>query len=515
MDLALALAEEDFGSEVALQTARMLVVYARRPGGQTQFSVQLAHQIAEREPLRDLQAWIGGAPRRGPLGLRPGRTGPPLRAAVRPRLPPRARDHPGRLRRAAPGRAGAERARVRHRLARGDRRRAAGSPGPRSCARAFQRRLGTSPSEYRQRFRPPLAALTTPTNEETQHADRHPHLPGLHGARRGRALRGPAAAPGGGGRLLLRAARGVVRTEQGMLGISADRTLDEVDAARTSSSSPAASGTRFLLDPDGPYAELDRQGPRDDASGRRRSAPGRCCSPPPASSTGSMRRRTGRLADCSASSARTRSPSGSSSAARCSRRPASPPGIDMALRLAELIAGHRGAQALQLGIEYDPDPPHRHRLAREGAAGDRRDDRRRDGGRGRPRGRAAFAGRSRRQGRFLARERGRRATHLREPPDLQRHPADRPQAPRQLHRRDPPVRDRPGPARRRSGRGGDLLHRRPPRDHRRLRPGASCASASTTRPRSCSQRGSTPSAACSSARATSASTPSSAGCSAA
>lgn len=32
-------------------------------------------------------------------------------------------------------------------------------------------------------------------------------------------------------------------------------------------------------------------------------------------------------------------------------------GIDMALRLVHWIAGDRAAQAIQLGIEYDPDPP--------------------------------------------------------------------------------------------------------------------------------------------------------------
>ena len=32
-------------------------------------------------------------------------------------------------------------------------------------------------------------------------------------------------------------------------------------------------------------------------------------------------------------------------------------GIDMALRLAELIAGPEVAQAIQLAIEYDPQPP--------------------------------------------------------------------------------------------------------------------------------------------------------------
>lgn len=33
-------------------------------------------------------------------------------------------------------------------------------------------------------------------------------------------------------------------------------------------------------------------------------------------------------------------------------------GIDMALRLVELLHGETAAQAVQLGIEYDPDPPH-------------------------------------------------------------------------------------------------------------------------------------------------------------
>ena len=33
-------------------------------------------------------------------------------------------------------------------------------------------------------------------------------------------------------------------------------------------------------------------------------------------------------------------------------------GIDMALHLAALEAGDTVAQAIQLGIEYDPDPPH-------------------------------------------------------------------------------------------------------------------------------------------------------------
>jgi transcriptional regulator GlxA family with amidase domain len=45
IDLALALIAQDLGEEVARQTARQLVVYHRRPGGQSQFSA-----LAELEP---------------------------------------------------------------------------------------------------------------------------------------------------------------------------------------------------------------------------------------------------------------------------------------------------------------------------------------------------------------------------------------------------------------------------------------------------------------------------------
>lgn len=58
IDLALALVEEDLGHEVARQVARLMVVYLRRPGGQSQFSVQMASQWASRAPLRELQEWL-------------------------------------------------------------------------------------------------------------------------------------------------------------------------------------------------------------------------------------------------------------------------------------------------------------------------------------------------------------------------------------------------------------------------------------------------------------------------
>jgi transcriptional regulator GlxA family with amidase domain len=57
LDLALALVEEDFGRRVALTVAQWMVVFLKRPGGQSQFSVQLSTQMADREPLREMQAW--------------------------------------------------------------------------------------------------------------------------------------------------------------------------------------------------------------------------------------------------------------------------------------------------------------------------------------------------------------------------------------------------------------------------------------------------------------------------
>jgi transcriptional regulator GlxA family with amidase domain len=63
MDLALAMVEEDHGREVALGVARELVMFLQRPGGQAQFSAQLAVQQAEHQPLRELQAYIVDHPR--------------------------------------------------------------------------------------------------------------------------------------------------------------------------------------------------------------------------------------------------------------------------------------------------------------------------------------------------------------------------------------------------------------------------------------------------------------------
>jgi transcriptional regulator GlxA family with amidase domain len=58
MDLTLALVEEDFGAELARSVARLMVIFLKRPGSQSQFSAQLEAQFAERTPIRELQGWI-------------------------------------------------------------------------------------------------------------------------------------------------------------------------------------------------------------------------------------------------------------------------------------------------------------------------------------------------------------------------------------------------------------------------------------------------------------------------
>ena len=62
IDLALALIEEDHGRALALSVARWLVVFLKRPGGQSQFSVQLAEQIEARSSIEDVQQWIRDRP---------------------------------------------------------------------------------------------------------------------------------------------------------------------------------------------------------------------------------------------------------------------------------------------------------------------------------------------------------------------------------------------------------------------------------------------------------------------
>ncbi|WP_322974243.1 GlxA family transcriptional regulator [Actinacidiphila epipremni] len=151
IDLALALVEEDLGRDAALAVARGLVVFLRRPGGQAQFSAQLAAQIAEREPLRDVQRWITEHPE-ADLSV----DALAARAALSPRQFARAfRAEVG----VTPGQY-VDRARLEaaRRLLEdtafgvAEIARAAGYGTPEAMRRAFLRSLAVPPAEYRRRF---------------------------------------------------------------------------------------------------------------------------------------------------------------------------------------------------------------------------------------------------------------------------------------------------------------------------------------------------------------------------
>jgi transcriptional regulator GlxA family with amidase domain len=164
IDLALALVEEDHGRDLVLEVARELVVPARREGGQSQFSVQLQHGMAERSAIRDLQPYIDEALAEDlSVGALAGRA----------HLSERQLSRLFRRELGATPAAYVERARIeraRALLEGGDEplERIASRCGFASAEvmrRAFQRRLGTSPSAYRSRFRitTTASAAATPT----------------------------------------------------------------------------------------------------------------------------------------------------------------------------------------------------------------------------------------------------------------------------------------------------------------------------------------------------------------
>jgi transcriptional regulator GlxA family with amidase domain len=58
MDLALALVEEDYGRDLALIVARYMVMFLKRPGGQSQFSAHLMAQMSGKTPIQQAQEYV-------------------------------------------------------------------------------------------------------------------------------------------------------------------------------------------------------------------------------------------------------------------------------------------------------------------------------------------------------------------------------------------------------------------------------------------------------------------------
>jgi transcriptional regulator GlxA family with amidase domain len=156
IDLSLALIEEDYGAQLALNVARDLVVYVKRSGGQRQFSEPLKFQAKATDRFAELAAWIAEN-----LAADLSIEKLAARAALSPRQfnrrfteafgqNPSAKIEALRLD-AGRDRLTASRASVET---------IATTVGFRSAdafRRAFARRFGLSPGEYRRRFAPALA----------------------------------------------------------------------------------------------------------------------------------------------------------------------------------------------------------------------------------------------------------------------------------------------------------------------------------------------------------------------
>ncbi|MEV6205803.1 helix-turn-helix domain-containing protein [Kitasatospora sp. NPDC051914] len=156
LDLALAMVAEDHGQALALEVARALVMYVKRPGGQSQFSVPLSLQAPADDRIDALRLWIQDHLAEDlPAQVLPDR----LNLSVR---------HFSRLFRRRTGRTPAdylEAVRLeaaRRLLEESDRSLPAIAAGTglgsvETLHRVFRNRLGTTPAEYRRRFRSPDA----------------------------------------------------------------------------------------------------------------------------------------------------------------------------------------------------------------------------------------------------------------------------------------------------------------------------------------------------------------------
>jgi transcriptional regulator GlxA family with amidase domain len=156
LDLALDLVEEDLGREIALAVAAQLVMFFKRPGGQMQFSRDGEAAPAGRSVLQSVQRWVVANPAED-HGVG--------RLAERAGLSPR---HFARLFRDEIGvtpAAWIEAVRIeaaRRLLEAGEtppKQVAArcGFSDPDTLRRAFARRVGVTPAEYRKRFAAPQA----------------------------------------------------------------------------------------------------------------------------------------------------------------------------------------------------------------------------------------------------------------------------------------------------------------------------------------------------------------------
>jgi transcriptional regulator GlxA family with amidase domain len=152
IDLALKLIEDDHGRELALTVARRLVVFLKRPGGQSQFSAHLAAQIAAEGRIQAVQHWIlDHLPLELTVNSLAGRAGMSVRNFTRIFLQEAGitpADFVEMARVDAAKRLLEDTDTPLQRVAS-----RCGFANPDTMRRAFLRRIGTGPSDYRERFR--------------------------------------------------------------------------------------------------------------------------------------------------------------------------------------------------------------------------------------------------------------------------------------------------------------------------------------------------------------------------
>jgi transcriptional regulator GlxA family with amidase domain len=151
MDLALAMVEDDHGRELALRVARELVLFLKRPGGQSQFSAHLQAQSAERSTVSGVQDYVL-AHLRGDLSVpalasRAGMSGRTFARVFRNETGTTPAEFVEQARMDAARRMAEESDVPAKRLAA-----AVGYSNVDGFRRAFARRLGVGIAEYRKRF---------------------------------------------------------------------------------------------------------------------------------------------------------------------------------------------------------------------------------------------------------------------------------------------------------------------------------------------------------------------------
>jgi len=169
IDLALALVQEDLGHQIAMQVARSLVVYLKRAGGQSQYSVPLAAQATTDSEFAELHGWI-----REHLNEKLDLNALARRAGMSPRtLERRYVAKLGQTPLKALETMRLESARLSledSSLSLKQIARRAGFGDEQRLRRAFHRQFGVAPSDYRERF---VASGKSPAEPRTQSAQMH------------------------------------------------------------------------------------------------------------------------------------------------------------------------------------------------------------------------------------------------------------------------------------------------------------------------------------------------------